>query len=87
MPQLDLGETEAIALATELRADALLIDEQAGRREAIRRGLKVAGTLAVLDEADRAGLLTWADAITALRNTSFRLSEPVLAEIQRKRAR
>ena len=53
--QLDLGESEAIALATEMHIDVLLIDEQAGRQEAIRRGLKVAGTLSVLDEADRAG--------------------------------
>jgi predicted nucleic acid-binding protein len=87
LPQLDLGEAEAIALATEVQADALLIDEQAGRKEALRRGLRVAGTLSVLDEADRAGLVPWKNAISALRATSFRLSESVLAEIQKKRTR
>jgi predicted nucleic acid-binding protein len=51
--KLDLGESEAIPLATELHADVVLIDEQAGRQEALRRGLKIAGRLSVLDEADR----------------------------------
>jgi predicted nucleic acid-binding protein len=45
LAQLDLGECEAIALATEVHAEVVLIDEQAGRLEAARRGLKVAGTL------------------------------------------
>ncbi len=47
LSQLDAGESEAIALATEVGAEVLLIDEQAGRYEAKRKGLKVAGTLSV----------------------------------------
>jgi predicted nucleic acid-binding protein len=39
--QLDPGESEAIALAVEVHADVLLVDEQAGRQEAVRRGLRV----------------------------------------------
>jgi predicted nucleic acid-binding protein len=62
-----------------------LIDELADRREAARRGLIVAGTLSVLDEADRAGLLIFDEAITRLRRTSFRVSHAVLAEIEQKR--
>jgi predicted nucleic acid-binding protein len=38
--ELDPGETEAIALAIEMQIEVLLIDEQAGRQEAARRGLK-----------------------------------------------
>lgn len=87
MAQLDLGESEAIALATELQAAVVLIDEQAGRREAIRRGLKVAGTLSVLDEADQAGLVVFDNAIAELRKTSFRVSQAVLSEIKEKRSR
>ena len=57
----------AIALATEVGADVLLIDEQAGRQAALRRGLKVAGTLSVLDKADQAGLIVFDDVIGQLR--------------------
>jgi predicted nucleic acid-binding protein len=82
LPRLDLGESEAIALATEVHADVVLIDEQ----EAVLRGLKVAGTLSVLDEADRAGLINFDDAVTELRRTSFRVSQAVLSEIRQKRS-
>lgn len=86
LPKLDLGETEAIALATEVHADVVLIDEQAGRQEALRRGLRVAGTLSVLDEADQAGLVIFDDAVAELRKTSFRVSQAVLSEIRQKRS-
>ena len=86
LPKLDLGETEAIALATEVHADVVLIDEQAGRQEALRRGLKVAGTLSVLDEAGEAGLVIFDDAVAELRKTTFRVSQAVLSEIRQKRS-
>jgi predicted nucleic acid-binding protein len=87
LAQLDLGESQAIALAGELGAGVVLIDERAGRQEARRRGLKVAGTLSVLDDADHAGLLKFDEAIARLRKTSFRLSQIVLDEIEQKRSR
>jgi predicted nucleic acid-binding protein len=83
--QLDDGENEAIALAVEMQVEVLLIDEQAGRQEAARRGLKVAGTLSVLDEADQAGLVNFDAAVARLRETSFRVSQAVLAGINRRR--
>ncbi len=85
--QLDIGESEAIALATEVHADVLLIDEQAGRHEAVRRGLRVAGTLSILDEAEQVGLVNFDDAVAELQKTSFRVSQTVLAEIRAKRSR
>jgi uncharacterized protein len=54
---LDAGEAEAIALALEIGADALLIDETAGRSEARRRGLAVTGVLGILIDAKKKGLL------------------------------
>ena len=65
----------------------LLIDEQARRQEAVRRGLRVAGTLSILDEAEQAGLVNFDDAVAQLRKTSFRVSHAVLAEIRAKRSR
>jgi predicted nucleic acid-binding protein len=84
--QLDLGESEAIALAAEVHADVVLMDEQAGRQEAIRRGMRVAGTLSVLDEAEQAGLVDFDNAIADLQKTSFRVSRAVLAEIRARRS-
>ena len=48
---LDPGEREAIALAEELQADQLLLDDADARREAARRNLPFIGTLGVLREA------------------------------------
>ena len=85
--QLDPGESEAIALAAEIHADVVLMDEQAGRQEAVRRGLKVAGTLSVLDEAEQAGFVNFNDAVAELQKTTFRISQTVLSEIKAKRSR
>src|ERR1700730_11192362 len=87
LAQLDLGESEAIALATEVHADVVLIDEQAGRQEAIRRGMRVAGTLSVLDEAEQAGFVSFDQAVAQLRKTTFRVSQAVISEIMQKRSR
>jgi predicted nucleic acid-binding protein len=50
---LDAGETAAILLAEQLRADALLIDERDGRAVALARGIAVIGTLGIVAGARR----------------------------------
>ena len=54
--ELDPGEAEALALAEEIRAEAVLIDEAAGRRVASRLGLPVLGTLGILLRAKQWGI-------------------------------
>jgi len=54
---LDRGEAEAIVLAKELNADALIIDERTGYLIAKEQGLHVIGTLTVLLMAKEQGLI------------------------------
>ncbi len=54
---VDRGEAEAIALAEELHADHLLIDERKGRRLAQQHGVPVVGLLGVVLLAKRAKLI------------------------------
>ena len=68
---LDRGEREAIALAVELNADRLIADETLARTEAVRRKLPVIGTLGVLRNAARSGLLRLPEALLKLQETSF----------------
>ena len=72
---LGAGELEAIALAEELRADALLIDDWDGRQEALRRHLNVFGTLRVLADGSDEGIVDLRVAVDRLRRTNFRANE------------
>jgi uncharacterized protein len=45
---LDQGESESIALAVELNANLILLDEKEGRHAAQRLGLRVMGEVGVL---------------------------------------
>jgi hypothetical protein len=80
---LDQGEAEGIALALELEADFLLMDEQEGRRAAERFGLKTVGVVGILLEAKARGYLdTIRPSLDALRQTAgFYLGEALYQEV------
>lgn len=58
LQRVDRGEAEAIALAIELKANLILMDEQTGRRVAEEFGLKITGVLGVLVQAKQNGLIS-----------------------------
>lgn len=56
--QIHIGEAEAIALAVELNADRLIIDERLGRREVNRLEIPIVGILGILVAAKNRGLIS-----------------------------
>ena len=56
--RLGLGESEAIALGIELPCDYIILDDNAARKEAVRLGLQVKGTLAVIKKLQADGKIT-----------------------------
>ena len=54
---LDAGEIAALALAVEIHADAILVDERRGHQVALQLGLRAIGVLGVLLQAKANGLL------------------------------
>lgn len=71
--ELGKGEQEAIALAVELNADALLIDERKGLREAVRNNIAVITTFNILESGAKKKLLDLKEAIEKLSKTNFRM--------------
>ena len=56
-PDLGVGEQEAIALALETKADLVVLGNWQGRRVARERGLSITGTVGVLVEARKRGVI------------------------------
>ncbi len=77
---LDPGEAEAIALAQELKADLVLLDEAEGRAEALRLGLPVSGTVGMLEKAADRELIALCGAFQRLSATNFYVSPELLQQ-------
>jgi predicted nucleic acid-binding protein len=85
---VDAGELEAICLAREIKATAVLMDDRAGRSAAIHCGLAVIGTIGLLEQAAARGLLELPDTMERLRKTNARLHpELIRAALERDKAR
>lgn len=68
--RIDSGEVSSIALAVELKADYLLMDEHKGRGEAEKLGLKITGIIGVL--------------LRAKNEKHIELVKPVLNQLQQE---
>jgi predicted nucleic acid-binding protein len=80
---LDLGESEALALASQIRADWFLTDDAAARMIAQQQGFEVHGSLGVVLWAAVEGHLdqeSAEEALAALSRSSLWLSARVLTE-------
>ena len=69
---LHRGEREAISLAVQLAADLIILDERPARKVAESCGLRVTGTLGILNFAGQRGLLNIPRVVERLKRTSFR---------------
>jgi predicted nucleic acid-binding protein len=80
---LDAGEAEAIALALEIGAELLLMDDRLGRESARHLGLHYTGLIGVLIEARRKGLIRAVKPhLDALRDIAgFRLRETLYLRV------
>lgn len=78
--RLGAGEREAIALALELNADAILIDDRKGANESRKQGLITIGTLAIIVDASKRGLCDLNDAFRKLAQTNFRFPNAELLQ-------
>ncbi len=56
--ELDIGESEAITLAIELKAELILIDERRARKIAEEWNLRYTGILGILIEAKNQGMIS-----------------------------
>lgn len=87
LSDLGEGEQQAISLAKSLHAELLLCDDKDARDAAQRRSLRVVGTLGVLQEAARNGLLNLQSSLAELRATNFRISRTLIDRILEDKGR
>lgn len=78
------GETQAITLALELQPRFLFIDESKGRRIAQSQGIRVIGTLGILELAHRTGLANLAHTLPKLLATDFLIHPSLVSQLLRR---
>lgn len=79
---VDLGEASAIALATEINATYMIIDDKEARKYADKIGMNVRGTLGLLIAAKQHGLISALKPyLEKIADTNFRVSTKLLQQL------
>jgi predicted nucleic acid-binding protein len=78
---LDFGERQALALAKEIHAVFVLLDDKVARRFAESEALKVKGTLGIIADAAKAGLLNFRATVETLQRSSMHLDAKLAQRI------
>jgi len=81
IPRIGAGECEVIALGLDRAGSLVLMDDRSGTSEAVKRGLNVVGTLALLDRAASRGWIKLPEAFRRLQATSFRAPLRLMAHM------
>ncbi len=81
--ELDEGESEAIALAIQVKAERVLLDERDARKVAKSLGLQVTGVIGILLRAKQEGqLISLQEWIDQLRQKAgFRIDQKLMATL------
>ncbi|MEW6418626.1 MAG: DUF3368 domain-containing protein [Nitrospirota bacterium] len=81
---LHIGEVESIALAKEVKADLIILDDRKARKLAEKEGLKVSGLLALIIMAKERGIIKRVKPIVDdLKNHNFFVGRDLYDEILR----
>lgn len=84
---LDIGESEAIILSDQIKADLLLMDEVKGRQVARNMGISIMGTIGILMQAFDSKLLNKKeieDCILVLRSNGRHISDKLYEQLLEK---
>lgn len=85
LKSLGQGEASSIVLASQTKDSLLVIDEKKGRLAAMKNGISIIGSLGVLVEAKRKGVVASVrDTITKIEQTNFRVSESIKKKVLEK---
>ncbi|WP_254446746.1 DUF3368 domain-containing protein [Dolichospermum sp. UHCC 0259] len=82
--RLGIGESQAITLGIELQPDYIILDDFAARKEAIRLGLNVKGTLAVIRKLqldDKVNISDLDILYQQIRDVNFRVKREIFDSI------
>lgn len=82
--RLGIGEAEAIALGTELQANYIILDDFPARKAALKLGLNIKGTLAIIKKLHQDGQISINsndDFYEQLKKINFRVKRSLFDQI------